>query len=907
MVKLTQMKRLLKGIAVLLVVGAGILVGLGFWLRHEYPPDRIRQFAGDWLGTRLGRQVEISDAQLSLLHGVELTGIRISEAPAFSAGTFIDLKRVRVLPRLLPLLSQKIVVRSIEVDGPRVTVRRSVEGIFNFSTLLSTAVPLAPAGPPTNEDPGLETESWSTFLIDRATLTEGEIIYHDEALGLTSTLRGLDARINGFSLTDPFALRLKAALEIVKGTDTWKGPLSFHTRLSAGRVPTAVLETFHLGLGDSALDMTGTFSSHPGLRAETIVTLTSLAAVDIAPFVSLPDPLTNATLSGRWTIRASSSALQMDGTFDAQASVLALAGSLAIKSDGATHVVRLSPTSFRLEDSALAPDVSGKGPLSGQWKVTVSSAQWSIAGDVAADRAVLSYAGWLEKPSGAPLTLTGSAGGALFGGEAPGKTKAPSLSLDLRAPELNITPGGPWPPDLRLSGKMGFTMEVQGPLSDLAFNLGIDGQSLDTAYGSSFRKPTASALTVSSSGRFKKNRDIELSAATVRTAAGTFDIRGDVRDLMTTRSLLLDVTGTISDLSRVGTFLPPVADYHPRGQTTVDLHVSGLAEKPVIEGQIDLSNTAVTLVPGVNLTDINGKIRFSQDTARIDSLNGKAFGSPFTLSGRIDHFDRPTVSLDGQWDRMEVEKLLKVFSPGTAPSPPPPAPSASTKNPPPPPAPIAHTSGKFRIGEIVHPHYVGQDFHFNWNFANVGPNLTVLSGTATVTAASGKIKDVPVAKKINKLMNREGSDIAYNKLTGVFLVTGGIAEIKSFLLNSEQTDFSAKGHVRLGDMESDLRLMLKLPPGSVRGSVGNWITADDGRPTIEAALNGPLPDPKVKVDYRDTVRRAAQDILKKTLGGWKGKPDSPVPSPHTDSSPAPPEDPLQDLGRNALEKLFKKK
>jgi hypothetical protein len=102
-----------------------------------------------------------------------------------------------------------------------------------------------------------------------------------------------------------------------------------------------------------------------------------------------------------------------------------------------------------------------------------------------------------------------------------------------------------------------------------------------------------------------------------------------------------------------------------------------------------------------------------------------------------------------------------------------------------------------------------------------------------------------------------------------------MAEIKSFVLNSDQTDFFANGHVRLGDMESDLRLMLKLPPGSVRGSVGNWITADDGRPTIEAALKGPLRDPKVKVDYRDTVRRAAQDIFKKTLGGWKGKPDRP--------------------------------
>jgi hypothetical protein len=80
-------------------------------------------------------------------------------------------------------------------------------------------------------------------------------------------------------------------------------------------------------------------------------------------------------------------------------------------------------------------------------------------------------------------------------------------------------------------------------------------------------------------------------------------------------------------------------------------------------------------------------------------------------------------------------------------------------------------------------------------------------------------------------------------------------------------------------MESDLELVLKLPAGSVRGSVGQWMTAADGRPTIEARLKGPLRDPKVKVDYRDTVKRAAQDILKKTLGGWKGKPDKIPPTP----------------------------
>jgi hypothetical protein len=138
MLKLNAMKRFFKWMAVGVFIFFVAVIGLGFWLRHQYPPERIRRMAGDWLGARLGRQVEIADAKLSLLRGVELNGIRISEAPAFSAGTFIEARRVRVLPRILPLLSHQIIVRSIEVERPRATVRRSGEGLFNFSDLLST-------------------------------------------------------------------------------------------------------------------------------------------------------------------------------------------------------------------------------------------------------------------------------------------------------------------------------------------------------------------------------------------------------------------------------------------------------------------------------------------------------------------------------------------------------------------------------------------------------------------------------------------------------------------------------------------------------------------------------------------------------------------------------------------------
>lgn len=875
------MRRFLKVLAILFFIFVGAIIILGFWLRHHYPPERVRKMAADRLGARMGRQVEIADAHFSLLGGVTLKGVRVSEAPAFSAGTFVEVDGVRILPRLIPLLSRQIIVRAIELNRPHLTVRRSSEGTFNFDDLLNL-----PGQPSALEKPPPPPVSWSKLLIARATLTEGEITYVDEKHPLTVVFRDLDTRISGFSLTDPFSAKVKTNLHILQGKSAWKGPLSFQARLSPVGDKTVTFENFHLGLGASSFDLSGTLTPLPAPRATVTVKVISIAAIDLAPFFPLPDPIKDMRLAGQWAVQASPSHVDAKGTFDAQSPHLALAGSLSLNTDGEIHHIRLGPKSFRLKESPLAPGVTASGPLTGQWDIVVSTSQWKITGDTGADGVLLSYDEWVQKPAGAPFTLKATA-------EKKGP-KAPTFDIDFRAPTLDLTPGGPWPKELNLSGPLGITTDLQGTASDLTFALSLDGQSLDAAWGTSLRKPRESTLSLSVSGKLRDQKDVDLSSALLRTAAGTGDIRGDIRDLMNSRSLNLTVKGKIPDLAKLGNFLPSLSGYHLRGQTDIDATLKGSADAPTVAGQIHLMNAAAIPLPGLDLSEVKGTVIFSPDRAVIETLHGKAFGSPFSLSGKVDHFDRPTIFLDGNWARLEIKKLLTVFSPTTIPpsplpaaskSPPPPSPMQSAQDGPgnghqnsrssPPTSPIAQATGIFHIGEISHPHYLGRDFQFKWDLTNVGPDLSLLSGTASVTAATGEIKDVPVAKKINKLLNRDGSDIAYKKLAGNFLVNRGIAEVQSFVLNSGQTDFSAQGRVRLGDMESDLNLMLKLPPGSVRGSVGNWITADDGRPTIEAELKGTLRDPKVKVDYSDTVRRAAQDILKKTLGGWKGKPAPP--------------------------------
>lgn len=845
------------GFAAMSLIGTGTV--LGVWFRHQYPPERLRQMAAEAAGTRLGRQIEVAGARVNLLKGLELNGVRLSEQPDFSAGTFFSADTVRVLPRLVPLLSGHLVVRRVELDRPQIRLHRVSSDTFNFSSL----------GPsPTGSPAQTGRVSPSAFFISDAIIHRGDVIIQDDVAKVGLRLTNLESRVSGLSLTDPFGATMDAAVELRYVDTLWKGPVSAQARLSLSGNKAVILQKLSLGLGSSSLNITGTIHPTPAPRVDGKLTVIALSAVDLAPLVNLPIPFQTATLAGRWSVKGTSSVFQAEGEFDAKSPTLDLSGKLALSGNGGRYTARLEPTSVRLSNSPWAPSFSATGPLGGPWTGEYADGHWTVKGALTADGALFSYGGWITKSAGAPLTLIASAASSAAG--------EPRLNVDVRAPDLILSPRGPWPDDVNISGNVGVTGELRGTPSSMTFAVTADGQSLETRIGSAFQKPADSALFLSADGRLDRSGEpgvfhVELSSSSVHTLAGDVTARGTV---VFPRTIGLDIEGQFSDLSTLQKMVPSLAAYRLRGRSTLSARVAGPVNHPTVRGDIRVFKGSVTPIPGIVFSDLGGHATWADETVELKSLEGTAFGSPFHLAGRIEHIrKRPSVFLDGNWEKLEVQKALAIFS-STAPATSPTPASKDTT-----PAPLARTEGTFRVGEIIHPHYRGRDFNFNWNLTDVGPNLSVLSGTATVTAASGEIINVPVAKKINGLMDREGSDLGYKKLTGRFLVDRGLARIPSFTLNSDQTDFSASGQVRLGTMESDLGLVLKLPAGSVRGSVGQWMTAEDGRPTIEARLKGPLRDPKVKVDYRDTVKRAAQDILKKTFGGWKGKTNKIQPTP----------------------------
>src|SRR3990167_5054273 len=82
------MKTFLKILGVCLILFALVLAAAPFILKKYFPPEKIRELVVSNAGKSLGRQVRLGDVSFSLLKGLTLKNLDISEYPDFSAGTF---------------------------------------------------------------------------------------------------------------------------------------------------------------------------------------------------------------------------------------------------------------------------------------------------------------------------------------------------------------------------------------------------------------------------------------------------------------------------------------------------------------------------------------------------------------------------------------------------------------------------------------------------------------------------------------------------------------------------------------------------------------------------------------------------------------------------------------------------
>ena len=202
--------RALIGVAALIAIAA---VAVRTYLTDE----RLRRLAVAYVTERSGAPMEITGLEVSLLTGIELTGIRVGAMPGFTRD-LLAIDRVALCWSLWELLRLRIVVREIAVERPRLAVEQTDHG-RSLDLFLAA---LSPPGHPDSEpppSPPAPAASAPTAPPEISLPLRVEI--HRIALvdlQVDSLAPGLAAHIDGIHIEGRFAGRGRA-LEL----DLWAG------------------------------------------------------------------------------------------------------------------------------------------------------------------------------------------------------------------------------------------------------------------------------------------------------------------------------------------------------------------------------------------------------------------------------------------------------------------------------------------------------------------------------------------------------------------------------------------------------------------------------------------------------------------------------------------------------------
>ncbi|GBE05109.1 MAG TPA: AsmA family protein [Nitrospirae bacterium] len=112
---------------------AVITIALAVLIKIYVTPERVKAFLIPEVEKVLNRKVDIGELKISLFKGIAAKDFAIKETDGKT--DFIKCREFVLKYQLLPLLSKKLIIDRIKLEGPSVRIVRSKEGRFNFEDI----------------------------------------------------------------------------------------------------------------------------------------------------------------------------------------------------------------------------------------------------------------------------------------------------------------------------------------------------------------------------------------------------------------------------------------------------------------------------------------------------------------------------------------------------------------------------------------------------------------------------------------------------------------------------------------------------------------------------------------------------------------------------------------------------
>ena len=266
------MNRVVRIVVIVAAVLLLLLAGLFAYLRFVFDPNDFRERIGALVEAQTGRKFSI-DCELGLSVfpwiGVEIGAARLGNAEGFSERPFASIRAAQVRALLMPLLSGRVEVDRVTLDGLELSLERNRRGLGNWSDLARAGAEIE-AGKAETAAPAARPGMAPTALaLGGLTLRDAVVRWHDAATGSAYQVSDLSLETGSFASGEPMPLELSAKLA--------GGDPAMRADLSMKGVIVADLAANRHRVAGLAVEFGGTGEALPGGKAGISVAASEIA------------------------------------------------------------------------------------------------------------------------------------------------------------------------------------------------------------------------------------------------------------------------------------------------------------------------------------------------------------------------------------------------------------------------------------------------------------------------------------------------------------------------------------------------------------------------------------------------------------------------------------------------------
>ena len=249
-------KKLLVIAGVVIGLIAVVIIGLTLYVKSYLQSDKLKALIIPKVEQATGRKVNIDAINVSIFSGISVLGIHLKETDG--AKDFVAAREFVLKYDLMPLLSKKLVINSVQLVDPSLYVMRDENGRFNFDDIIE----LMKTGKKSEaQKPESSGGIPLSIIADKIGVTNAKVEFVDAKKELPNVSAISDAELKVSAGTEPGALKFSGKANI-KSLDVVMGKIATRTSGTIEVDPETINYALNTTIGADSIESKGSVKNY---------------------------------------------------------------------------------------------------------------------------------------------------------------------------------------------------------------------------------------------------------------------------------------------------------------------------------------------------------------------------------------------------------------------------------------------------------------------------------------------------------------------------------------------------------------------------------------------------------------------------------------------------------------------